>query len=66
MTAEEASHGTGDPRAQRANPARPAARPGTVKPQLVPGTLRLYAGDWAHFRDFCVERGCKALPDLAR
>ena len=62
MTAEEASHGTEDPRAQLADPARPAARPGTVKPQLAPETLRLYAGDWAHFRDFCAERGHQALP----
>ena len=40
----------------------PAARPGTVKPQLAGETLRLYAGDWLHFQDYCVERGMAALP----
>jgi len=44
------------------NPVAPARRPGTVKPHLAAETLRLYAGDWARFQTFCVERGTKALP----
>lgn len=48
------------------SPDIPAAdRPGTVKPQLAAETLRLYAGDWAHFQDYCVERGAKAVPAKA-
>ena len=43
-------------------PTPTVARPGTVKPQLAAETLRLYAGDWACFQDYCVERGIKALP----
>jgi len=36
-----------------------------VKFQLGAETLRLYAGDWARFAGFCVERGQPALPALA-
>lgn len=43
-------------------PGPAAARPGTVKRQLAPETLRLYAGDWRHFHDYCAERGLTALP----
>ena len=42
-------------------PMPPAARPGTVKLHLAAETLRLYAGDWAHFQDYCAERGMTAL-----
>ena len=43
-------------------PTPPAARPGTVKPQLAAETLRLYAGDWMHFQAYCAEHGLAALP----
>lgn len=39
-----------------------AARPGAVKLQLAAETVRLYAGNWAHFQTYCVGYGATALP----
>lgn len=41
---------------------QPSVRPGRVKAQLAPETVRLYAGDWARFAQFCSEQRRPALP----
>ena len=57
-----------NPRAASDDAATQAATPATLRvvgdpvADPTPATLKLYAGDWARFVQWCREQGCSALP----